>query len=267
MDNNNTKVNTTVNTTVNITVNKIVNLYNKYGSFNYIGENITQIDHAIQCAEHAIHDIRLNKYTLYEKQCVIVAALLHDIGHLVGYEETTNKNTITHMIDADADNVGADADNAGADADNAGADADADNAGADADNDYTHTNKKQKKQSLGIMNHELIGSNYLQKCGLPLIVCELVNSHVQSKRYLSTISKKYFDKLSNASKKTLVIQGGLMTPPELQIFKSSPLAQLKILLREYDDTGKKTYGNDTGTLNKKTIENYKQYIEDILNLL
>ena len=249
MDNNNN----TVNTTVNTTVNKIVNLYNKYGSFNYIGENITQIDHAIQCAEHAIHDIRLNKYTLYEKQCVIVASLLHDIGHLVGYEETTNKNTIMHMIDADAD---ADADNAGADADN-----------ADADNDYTHTNKKQKKQSLGIMNHELIGSNYLQKCGLPLIVCELVNSHVQSKRYLSTISKKYFDKLSNASKKTLVIQGGLMTPPELQIFKSSPLAQLKILLREYDDTGKKTYGNDTGTLNKKTIENYKQYIENILNLL
>ena len=249
MDNNNN----TVNTTVNTTVNKIVNLYNKYGSFNYIGENITQIDHAIQCAEHAIHDIRLNKYTLYEKQCVIVAALLHDIGHLVGYEETTNKNTIMHMIDADADNAGANADNAGA--------------GADADNDATHTNKKQKKQSLGIMNHELIGSNYLQKCGLPLIVCELVNSHVQSKRYLSTISKKYFDKLSNASKKTLVIQGGLMTPPELQIFKSSPLAQLKILLREYDDTGKKTYENDTGTLNKKTIENYKQYIEDILNLL
>ena len=237
------------NNTVNTTVNKIVNLYNKYGSFNYIGENITQIDHAIQCAEHAIHDIRLNKYTLYEKQCVIVAALLHDIGHLVGYEETTNKNTIMHMIDADADNAGANADN------------------ADADNDATHTNKKQKKQSLGIMNHELIGSNYLQKCGLPLIVCELVNSHVQSKRYLSTISKKYFDKLSNASKKTLVIQGGLMTPPELQIFKSSPLAQLKILLREYDDTGKKTYGNDTGTLNKKTIENYKQYIKDILNLL
>ena len=236
------------NNTVNTTVNKIVNLYNKYGSFNYIGENITQIDHAIQCAEHAIHDLRLNKYTLYEKQCVIVAALLHDIGHLVGYEETTNKNTsmhtITHMIDDNADN-----------------------ADADADNDATHTNKKQKKQSLGIMNHELIGSNYLQKCGLPLIVCELVNSHVQSKRYLSTISKKYFDKLSNASKKTLVIQGGLMTPPELQIFKSSPLAQLKILLREYDDTGKKTYENDTGTLNKKTIENYKQYIEDILNLL
>ena len=245
MDNNNN----TVNTTVNTTVNKIVNLYNKYGSFNYIGENITQIDHAIQCAEHAIHDIRLNKYTLYEKQCVIVASLLHDIGHLVGYEETTNKNTIMHMIDADADNAGANADN------------------ADADNDATHTNKKQKKQSLGIMNHELIGSNYLQKCGLPLIVCELVNSHVQSKRYLSTISKKYFDKLSNASKKTLVIQGGLMTPPELQIFKSSPLAQLKILLREYDDTGKKTYENDTVTLNKKTIENYKQYIEDILNLL
>ena len=237
------------NNTVNTTVNKIVNLYNKYGSFNYIGENITQIDHAIQCAEHAIHDLRLNKYTLYEKQCVIVAALLHDIGHLVGYEETTNKNTIMHMIDADADNACANADN------------------ADADNDATHTNKKQKKQSLGIMNHELIGSNYLQKCGLPLIVCELVNSHVQSKRYLSTISKKYFDKLSNASKKTLVIQGGLMTPPELQIFKSSPLAQLKILLREYDDTGKKTYENDTGTLNKKTIENYKQYIEDILNLL
>jgi predicted HD phosphohydrolase len=232
------------NNTVNTTVNKIVNLYNKYGSFNYIGENITQIDHAIQCAEHAIHDIRLNKYTLYEKQCVIVAALLHDIGHLVGYEETTNKNineteaptilnTIMHMIDDNAD-------------------------------DATHTNQKQ---SLGIMNHELIGSNYLQKCGLPLIVCELVNSHVQTKRYLSTISKKYFDKLSNASKKTLVIQGGLMTPPELQIFKSSPLAQLKILLREYDDTGKKTYENDTGTLNKKTIENYKQYIEDILNLL
>jgi predicted HD phosphohydrolase len=68
-------------------IEKILNLYIKWGSSDYIGEDITQIEHALQCAELAATDYRLNIYDDFIRNCVIVAALLHDIGHLVGLEE------------------------------------------------------------------------------------------------------------------------------------------------------------------------------------
>ncbi len=68
-------------------ISKICDLYIKCGSSDYIGEDITQIEHALQCAELAENDYRLNIYDDFIRNCVIVAALLHDIGHLVGLEE------------------------------------------------------------------------------------------------------------------------------------------------------------------------------------
>ena len=58
---------------------KIIQIYNAYGSRDYIGEDMTQIEHALQCAYHA------KKYGYDED--IVIAALLHDIGHLLPCEE------------------------------------------------------------------------------------------------------------------------------------------------------------------------------------
>ncbi len=57
-------------------VDDIINLYNEYGSTDYIGEDISQTEHAIQGA-------LLAKEEGYDDETV-VAILLHDIGHLIG---------------------------------------------------------------------------------------------------------------------------------------------------------------------------------------
>jgi predicted HD phosphohydrolase len=67
-------------------ISKIINLYTKWGASDYIGESITQIEHALQCAMLASQDVRLAGYDNFIRNCVIVAALLHDIGHLIGLE-------------------------------------------------------------------------------------------------------------------------------------------------------------------------------------
>jgi len=41
---------------------KILNLYTKWGSSDYIGESITQIEHALQCARLASQDPRFVQY-------------------------------------------------------------------------------------------------------------------------------------------------------------------------------------------------------------
>lgn len=68
-------------------ISKILDLYIKWGSSDYIGESITQIEHGLQCARLASQDSRLARYDKFIHNCVIVAALLHDIGHLIGLED------------------------------------------------------------------------------------------------------------------------------------------------------------------------------------
>ena len=56
---------------------EVINLYTKWGSHNY-AEEITQTEHAVQCANLAIaHN---------STDSLVVAALLHDIGHLIDLE-------------------------------------------------------------------------------------------------------------------------------------------------------------------------------------
>jgi predicted HD phosphohydrolase len=64
-------------------MDEIIELYKNYGSLEYIGENLTQIQHSIQAGILALH----NK----EENDVILACFLHDIGHLIGIK---NKNNI-----------------------------------------------------------------------------------------------------------------------------------------------------------------------------
>ena len=60
----------------------IIQLYNKHGSRDYIGEGMTQTAHALQCAYHARH-----RYP--DDADIILAALLHDIGHILYFDQET----------------------------------------------------------------------------------------------------------------------------------------------------------------------------------
>jgi predicted HD phosphohydrolase len=193
-------------------IQKIINLYSKYGVSDYIGESITQIEHAVQCAELAIKDSRLNKYDDYIRNCVIVSALLHDIGHLVGIDDND-------MQMKDGNNI------------------------------------------LGIVGHEGIGSSYLKQCGMPSLVCDLVGSHVMAKRYLCTTLDTYYNKLSNASRETMKLQGGLMNNDEIKEFQMGYLSELKIYIREYDDEAKKI---NIEKIKTNGIEHYTSYIKQAL---
>jgi phosphonate degradation associated HDIG domain protein len=90
----------------------------------------------------------------------------------------------------------------------------------------------------GVMRHEQIGAAYLRKMGFSEVVARLVEYHVQAKRFLTGRYPAYYDKLSDASKKTLEYQGGSMTAAEAEAFEADPLFALSIRMREWDERAK-----------------------------
>jgi 2-amino-1-hydroxyethylphosphonate dioxygenase (glycine-forming) len=60
------------------TVNEVFALFDKYGNDDYIGEPISQIEHACQSAQLAENE--------GSDEEVILAALFHDIGYLCAKE-------------------------------------------------------------------------------------------------------------------------------------------------------------------------------------
>lgn len=159
------------------TVTEIFNLFEKYGHDQYFGEPVTQLQHACQAAEFAYAEG-------YDAE-VIIAALLHDIGHL--------------CVEANEHNAMAD---------------------------------------LGIKDHELEGANYLRQKGFSEKICKLISAHVAAKRYLTATNPTYYNNLSEASKKTLEFQGGVMSPTEAQDFQNDPYFTLYIRMRIWDEMAK-----------------------------
>jgi len=170
-------------------IDEIKELFNKYGSANYIGEKITQVEHSVQAGILALNDPQLHNYDNYLYNSVIVSAFLHDIGHLLGMK--TKKET---MVD--------------------------------------------EQGILGIQYHEILGSKWLQEKGFSKLIQHLVKNHVNAKRYLCTTNELYHSKLSDASLRTLQLQGGLMNTNEIKSFKQQPFPELCIKIRIYDDNAK-----------------------------
>jgi 2-amino-1-hydroxyethylphosphonate dioxygenase (glycine-forming) len=161
---------------------EIMLLYEQHGSEDYIGEPVTQIEHMCQCAQLA--------RAAGAGDDVVLAAFLHDIGHL--YEAALPDKKVLRM-----DNV-------------------------------------------GIFNHENLGATYLLSKGFSEKIANLVQSHVAAKRYLTCRYPEYYDRLSDASKKTLEFQGGRMTPEEALDFEGDALFEDYVALRRWDDEAKKT---------------------------
>ena len=174
-------------------VQYLLDLLEKKGSdMMYGGENISQLDHALQCAELAEENKLPNP--------IIAAALLHDIGHLL-YE----------------------------------------------DKDPIHEGKDG--------HHENLGANYLTKYFGDEVV-NPIRAHVDSKKYLAAMEDGYYDLLSEASKISLVAQGGPFTREEAEEFIKKPFMKEAVEMRRFDDMAK--------ILNKKTpdLKHFRPYLEE-----
>ena len=91
----------------------------------------------------------------------------------------------------------------------------------------------------GTIRHEQIGADFLRKKGFPERVALLVEYHVEAKRYLTHKFPRYYDDLSEASKKTLEFQGGKMTAREAISFEKDPLFETSLQMRKWDEQAKK----------------------------
>jgi len=88
-------------------------------------------------------------------------------------------------------------------------------------------------------------------------VTEPIKLHVQAKRYLCR-SKSYWSILSEASKVSLKLQGGIMNDNEAKKFVSLKFHDDAILLRKYDDEGK------IPNIKMNKIEDYRNLINSQL---
>jgi len=92
----------------------------------------------------------------------------------------------------------------------------------------------------GNINHEKIGADYLRAKGFSERIAKLVENHVAAKRYLTFKDHNYYSKLSEASKKTLEFQGGVMTKDEAEMFENDDLFEMSIKMRMWDEAAKET---------------------------
>ena len=155
-------------------VDEILAAFEANGHLDY-GENMSMQEHMLQTAQIAAQD--------GGDERLIVAALLHDFGHLV-----CNMPNDTFLDGQDN-------------------------------------------------HHEDVGADALSTWFDEEIV-NAVRLHVAAKRYLCGSNPAYFDKLSDASKMTLEIQGGPMNAEEIQAFRTLPGHDMAVRVRVYDDQGK-----------------------------
>ena len=125
--------------------------------------------------------------------------------------------------------------------------------------DYGHfiledPNKLVRKKVDG--KHEYIGYEYLKKFFNKDIV-EPIKYHVLAKRYLAR-NKKYLNSLSDASKVSLKLQGGVLDTKESKEFEKKDFFKNSIKLRKFDEVAKRT------DVKMKSIIEYKDLLSSQL---
>ena len=142
----------------------------------FYDEVVTQLEHALQCADLAQQS--------GASATLVTGALLHDIGHII-------------LDERNADTVFRDTD----------------------------------------LTHEAVGAQYMEPF-FPEAVTTPIRLHVPAKRYLCTTDASYHDGLSEASKRSFKLQGGLMSDEERDAFERIPHFQDALTLRRWDDLAK-----------------------------
>ena len=104
--------------------------------------------------------------------------------------------------------------------------------------------------------HEDIGYEYLKKFFKEDVV-KPIKYHVLAKRYLAR-NKKYFNSLSDASKISLKLQGGVLNMKESKEFEKKDFFKNSIKLRKFDERAKRT------DIKMKSIIDYKNLLSSQL---
>lgn len=176
---------------IHSSIRRLIYLFETYGDVDYIGESVSILNHSLQAAQFARNSSFITNFPLKMQTNIILGALLHDIGHILGLE--------AHM-DMDM-------------------------------NGY------------GILNHEIIGSNFIELLGFTNDIKQMISSHVLAKRYLCSTNKDYYNNLSDASKMTLTFQGNLMSLNEIQEFELIANYKILLFIRQCDENGKNIENN------------------------
>jgi predicted HD phosphohydrolase len=93
----------------------------------------------------------------------------------------------------------------------------------------------------GVVSHERLGADYLRRAGFSERMARLVEYHVQAKRYLTLKEPGYYERLSEASRRTLEYQGGVMTAEEAEAFEQDPLCAVSLRMRQWDELAKEMH--------------------------
>lgn len=107
------------------------------------------------------------------------------------------------------------------------------------------------------LNHEAVGADFLEPF-FPDAVTTPVRLHVPAKRYLCTTDAAYYDGLSEASKRSLRVQGGVMSDEERSAFERIPHFEDALSLRRWDDLAK------VRNLDIPDLETYREVVENCL---
>ena len=118
--------------------------------------------------------------------------------------------------------------------------------------------KELSLNGLGIKNHEKLGAQLLRSHYIPEPIPTLVENHVKTKRYKVYKFKNYLNKLSNASKQTLTLQGGMMTEKEAKEFENEKYFEWSNKVRDYDDLAKEI------GVKIKPLEYYKGLLDEVM---
>lgn len=145
------------------------------GRAAYLGEPVSQAEHALQAAWLAER--------AGAPDDLVVAALLHDVGHLV---LATTEDPADRAVDA---------------------------------------------------HHEDAGAAWLVEHFGPRVAGP-AQLHVAAKRYLCAVEPGYHAGLSEASRESLALQGGPMSPDEVAKFERHPDHAQAVRLRRWDDEAK-----------------------------
>ena len=104
--------------------------------------------------------------------------------------------------------------------------------------------------------HEEVGYKFLKKYFIKDVLGP-IKYHVEAKRYLAR-EEKYYKSLSEASKISLKLQGGVMNEEESKKFEINEFFENSIKLRKLDEVAKKT------GLKVKSINAYKKLLSSNL---
>jgi predicted HD phosphohydrolase len=178
-------------------------LFARLGSAQYSGEPVTQLEHALQTAHFAEQS--------GADDALVAACLLHDLGHLLWTLDRSGtarggRSTVVEKVDAERPGAGA-----------------------------PHSDTPTLR---GIDDtHQYYALPFLRGL-LPDAVLDAIRLHVDAKRYLCAANPTYHARLSDDSKRSLALQGGVFDPADAARFLEQRGARDAVLLRQWDDLAK-----------------------------